>query len=174
MKELLNWLRQFWYKIKNKMDSALAANKASAAEPPSSAPQPTAAATPAVAVASEEKPTTGVNQPDKPHAKPVAKAAVKPAAKKVAQPKAKKASAKELVNQVTADHIKQACEQIDRDGVPKTRVSKTSSVVVDGSHYPPRYVLALAVEAATGSPQPLKNVDADGVLKSLGFDIVVK
>jgi len=85
-------------------------------------------------------------------------------------------SLKDAINGVTSAHVKKALAKIDRHGIPKNRRS-TRWCLKDGSRlYPPKYVLSLAVQEATG--QPLHHAAHSGgektnrILKGLGFEIV--
>jgi 5-methylcytosine-specific restriction protein B len=49
-------------------------------------------------------------------------------------------------------HVRAAVKQIEREGVPKRRRSTKFCLLVGSRHYPPKYVLALAVRNATGKP----------------------
>lgn len=81
---------------------------------------------------------------------------------------------------VAAEHIRQALEEIQRDGVPKDAES-TGYDLVDGGHrYPPKLVLSLAVKHATGEPLDRANFSggeespAFRLLRRLGFEIQPK
>ena len=51
---------------------------------------------------------------------------------------------------ITKTHVLGAIRRIERDGIPPRRRSRGYCVVADGRHLPPKYVIALAHEAATG------------------------
>ena len=51
---------------------------------------------------------------------------------------------------ITKAHVLEAIRRIERDGIPPRRRSRGYCVVADGKHLPPKYVIALAHEAATG------------------------
>lgn len=51
---------------------------------------------------------------------------------------------------ITKAHVLVAIRRIERDGIPPRRRSRDYCVVADGKHLPPKYVIALAHEAATG------------------------
>lgn len=52
---------------------------------------------------------------------------------------------------LTRAHIEFAMARIDKEGVPKSRVSTRYHVVHDGKLYPPKYVISLAVKEARGT-----------------------
>ncbi|MFA8389147.1 MrcB family domain-containing protein [Burkholderia ubonensis] len=53
---------------------------------------------------------------------------------------------------VTAEHIRLALQEIDREGVPQDAESTGYDLLYDGKRYPPKLVLSLAVKHATGEP----------------------
>ena len=73
-------------------------------------------------------------------------------------------------------HVKAAVKEIDRDSVPKRRKSTKFCLQVGTRHYPPKFVLALAVRNATG--KSLLPTDHSGGaetntrLEALGYTIV--
>lgn len=79
---------------------------------------------------------------------------------------------------VTRDHVIAAIEHVRRRGVPSGRASRGYELVVDGQRLPPKYVVAVAIELATGT-HPSSNafgggVETNGFLERLGFTVVVK
>lgn len=84
---------------------------------------------------------------------------------------------RERVSAVTREHVLAALEQIRRDGVPPKRKATRYALVHNGARYPPKYVLSLAVGAATGEPLPPQahsgGHQTNSVLERLGFDIIL-
>lgn len=83
-----------------------------------------------------------------------------------------------IPNSVTAVHVHTAIRVIDRDGVPRSRSSRVYDLVFEGQRYPPKYVLALAIKAATGMAPTSEEFgggdETNGFLQGLGFTIVAK
>lgn len=79
---------------------------------------------------------------------------------------------------VTREQVLAALRQIDRDGVPRGRASRGFDLVHEGDRYPPKYAIALAVEAATGrlpdSAEFGGGEETNTFLRVLGFTIVGK
>lgn len=77
---------------------------------------------------------------------------------------------------LTRAHVTAALARIDREGIPPRRESTKFQLVVDGRRYPPKYVISLAVAAATGRelrPQEFSGgEETNGALQRLGFTIV--
>ena len=81
---------------------------------------------------------------------------------------------------LTADHVRLALQEIDREGTPKSAFSTGYDLIHAGKHYPPKLVLSLAVKYLSG--EPLERVSfgagdsspAFQVLRRLGFEIVQK
>jgi hypothetical protein len=75
----------------------------------------------------------------------------------------------------TKSDVKHALQQIDRHGVPRNRRSTRYCLIHNGRHYPPKYVLALAVQRATGRAlQPHEHsggVETNSRLRELGFTV---
>jgi hypothetical protein len=71
--------------------------------------------------------------------------------------------------------VEWAAEQIQREGVPPGRGSRKFAVEVDHRLYPPKYVLSLAAQRATGKllmpDQFSGGQEANAFLKRLGFGI---
>jgi 5-methylcytosine-specific restriction protein B len=86
----------------------------------------------------------------------------------------------ELEAALTADHVKAALVEIDKEGVPADAVSSTYDLVDGDKQYPPKFVLSLALKHATG--KELSRHEFSGgedtwafrVLRQLGFSIVPK
>ena len=78
---------------------------------------------------------------------------------------------------LTPQHVQGALTQIDRDGVPHGRRSRTYCLVTsDGKHYPPKYALELAWRHAgrrIGAQDHLGGKrNANVTLADLGFTVV--
>ena len=56
-----------------------------------------------------------------------------------------------IPNNITKDHILAALEEIDKNGIPKDRISSAYNLVAAGKSYPPKYVISLANKYANGS-----------------------
>ena len=61
---------------------------------------------------------------------------------------------------ISSDHIRRAAARIRISGVPNSRRSTLYDAVVDGDRLPPKYLLSVACEIATG--QPLRAGDFSG------------
>ena len=78
---------------------------------------------------------------------------------------------------VTADHVHRALDQIDIEGYPENLESTLYDLIRGSNRYPPKYVVSLAVEIATGSPFPTsffhggKESQSFKFLEKLGFHI---
>ncbi len=79
---------------------------------------------------------------------------------------------------VTRDRLLDALRHIDRDGVPRGRESRGYDLVHDGRSYPPKYVVALAIEAVTGRAADLEafggGEETNTFLHGHGFTVVAK
>jgi hypothetical protein len=79
------------------------------------------------------------------------------------------------IPRITKSNVQNALKVIDRHGVPKTRRSTRFCLIHNGRHYPPKYVLALAVEHATGRAlQPHEHsggAETNSRLRKLGFTV---
>jgi hypothetical protein len=65
------------------------------------------------------------------------------------------------------EHIKSAAAEIDREGIPVHRNSVYYDLVLNGSKYPPKYIISLATRYATGeehSPEDFNAVEAKNFL----------
>ena len=80
------------------------------------------------------------------------------------------------IPKISQSHVNAAVKEIDLEGVPKRRRSTRFCLQVGVRHYPPKYVLALAVRNATG--KTLLPADHSGGaetnhrLAALGYQIV--
>ncbi|MDI6790750.1 MAG: hypothetical protein QME44_08695 [Thermodesulfobacteriota bacterium] len=77
---------------------------------------------------------------------------------------------------ITKQHILKAIEQIDREGIPKKRESTKFHLTFNGKHYPPKLVLSIANQLASGrelSPEMFGGGDeANSFLQRRGFKII--
>ena len=75
-------------------------------------------------------------------------------------------------------HIRAAIDSVRKNGVPMSRQSREFDLVVDGERYPPKYIIALAAEYATGIALPSDKFgggyQTNNFLKKLGFCVVAK
>jgi 5-methylcytosine-specific restriction enzyme B len=72
--------------------------------------------------------------------------------------------------QLKAEHVRQALHRIDSEGVPPGAQSTQYDLIDGAKRYPPKYVLELAAEFATGSR--LNRADFSGGEKSTAFRIL--
>lgn len=81
-----------------------------------------------------------------------------------------------MIPNITDSNVKAAISKIDHSGIDNRRVSKKFCLVIDGRHYPPKYVISLAVEDARGLPLSPKEFTAgeetNAILIGLGFTVV--
>jgi len=79
-------------------------------------------------------------------------------------------------NVITREHVLTAIAQIDQEGVPDQRQATGFDLVYNGKAYPPKYVISLAVKAATGEELDSGGFSGgpptNGLLQDLGFEIV--
>ena len=79
------------------------------------------------------------------------------------------------IPKVTEEHIRQALDYIDQNGVPeKNRSTKYALVDDNGKRYPPKYVIAVAHYLATGeaiNTEAYNAVEAKNYLINKGFNI---
>jgi hypothetical protein len=79
------------------------------------------------------------------------------------------------IPKITKAHVQNALKEIDRHGVPRNRRSTRYCLIHNGKHYPPKYVLALAVQHATGrSLKPDEHsggAETNSRLRKLGFTV---
>ena len=76
---------------------------------------------------------------------------------------------------INREHVLKALKEIDDKGIPKSRESKTWSLVYNGKYYPPKYVISLANKYANGfelSYDSFTTIEARNYLKRLGFTII--
>ncbi|MBA3916316.1 MAG: hypothetical protein H0X25_21215 [Acidobacteriales bacterium] len=85
-----------------------------------------------------------------------------------------------VASAITADHVRAALEEIDRDGTPPSAQSTGYDLVEAGRRYPPKLVFSIAAKAATGQEFD-RNLFSGGVdsqafkvLEKLGFEIATK
>jgi hypothetical protein len=80
-----------------------------------------------------------------------------------------------MIPNISARDIKKAVRRIDREGVDRRRASTKFCLTVGDCHYPPKYVVSLAVEQARGrplTPQEFSGGDeTNAVLIGLGFKV---
>lgn len=80
-----------------------------------------------------------------------------------------------MIPKVTVRDVEAAVRRIDREGVDKRRASTKFCLAVGDRHYPPKYVVSLAVEHAQGRPlipQEFSGGDeTNATLISLGFEV---
>lgn len=87
---------------------------------------------------------------------------------------------KSLFSSISPENIRQAIEEINRDGIRLGRQSSTYDVLVDGKRYPPKYLLSLANKYATGQEldhnqfEGGENTPAFAFLRDNGYQIVPK
>jgi len=79
---------------------------------------------------------------------------------------------------VRKTHLDQAIRRVRRDGVPPRRRGRAYELVVDGASLPPKYVLAVAIELATGTHPSSDSfgggAETNDFLRSHGFTVVDK
>ena len=76
---------------------------------------------------------------------------------------------------LTEENINQAILYIDKNGVPPGYKSKTADLIVNDKAYPPKYVLAVALQLADGTMVDVKDFhtnNAANFLQEKGFNIV--
>lgn len=83
-----------------------------------------------------------------------------------------------VIQQINKQYVLEAIHYIDENGVPDRNTS-TGYVLVteDGRKYPPKYVIAVARNIATGdniSTEDFNTIQANSVLEKLGFTIDTK
>jgi len=80
-----------------------------------------------------------------------------------------------MIPNFSKQHVLTAIARIDKEGVPPSRGATKFAVVHDGRSYPPKYVVCLAVEAATGrtfAPHEFAGgPQTHAPLLALGFEI---
>lgn len=81
---------------------------------------------------------------------------------------------------LTADHVRQAIAEIEREGVPAEARSSRYDLIENGKRFPPKLVFSLAFKYSTGKELPRQEFsggdDATSfrTLRKLGFSIVPK
>ena len=77
---------------------------------------------------------------------------------------------------ITKAHIIEAIRRIGREGVPARRRGRDYCLATNGTHFPPKYTIALAHEVATGerlsSNEFSGGAESNGFLASRGFNVV--
>ena len=77
---------------------------------------------------------------------------------------------------ITKAHIIEAIRRIGREGVPARRRGRDCCLATNGTHFPPKYTIALAHEVATGerlsSNEFSGGAESNGFLASRGFNVV--
>ena len=79
-----------------------------------------------------------------------------------------------IPHEIEHQHVAQAAERIDKEGVPNRRKSYRYDLMLGGRPYPPKYVISLATEFATGSEYPAKSfdaVEAKNYFVTRGYDV---
>lgn len=83
-----------------------------------------------------------------------------------------------IISNLNKAHILSAINYIDKNGVPNHNTStKYELVAENGKKYPPKYVAAVADHLANGtdiSTETFNSIEANNLLKQLGFTIEVK
>ncbi len=76
---------------------------------------------------------------------------------------------------INCNHVLTALSQIDRDGVPAGRTNRSVELRHDGKGYPPKLVISVAFQVATGRALPSSafiTTEAERYLSGLGFSVV--
>jgi len=80
-----------------------------------------------------------------------------------------------IPNQISQEHVLLALEQIDQQGIPPNRESRKFHLHHNGRPYPPKYVISLASQYATGRALPPKEFtggeETNRFLRNLGFRV---
>lgn len=79
-----------------------------------------------------------------------------------------------IPHEIEQEHLEQAAERIDKEGVPTARESYRYDLMLGGRPYPPKYVLSVAAEFATGSEYAAKSfnaVEAKNYFVTRGYDV---
>ena len=83
-----------------------------------------------------------------------------------------------IPKKISRKHLLAAAEIINREGVPKMRQSTRYNVLVNGSKFPPKYIISVAGKLATGkmiSSQTFSGgAEANSFLRVRGFSIIDK
>src|SRR5215471_7559053 len=76
---------------------------------------------------------------------------------------------------ITRDNVLSAVAEIDANGIPKGREARGFDLLCEGKAYPPKYVISVAVKAATGQALDLSEFTGgeptNSTLRDLGFDV---
>jgi hypothetical protein len=80
--------------------------------------------------------------------------------------------------QISAEHLREAIEKIDSEGVPPHRASTKFEILFNSRKYPPKYVVSVAAKLATGK-ELLANEfsgeeETNSFLRERGFEVVPK
>ncbi len=77
---------------------------------------------------------------------------------------------------ITCSEILNAIHQIDQEGIPKARLSRTYSIKYNNKYYPPKYVISIANKMINGfelkSDEFGGGTETNSFLEKLGFEIV--
>ncbi len=85
-----------------------------------------------------------------------------------------------IPNRITKQHLEQAIEEIDKNGIPKGRESTIYNLVYKGKSYPPKLVISIANRFANGSElnpddfQGGHGTAAHKLLEKEGFEVIAK
>ena len=81
-----------------------------------------------------------------------------------------------IPRQLERAHIAEAIGRILRDGVPRQRRSRGHCMVAEGVHLPPKYVVSVAHEVATGEPLPWNRFHggrmSNAFVEQRGFEVI--
>jgi hypothetical protein len=83
-----------------------------------------------------------------------------------------------LPPQIERSHVEKAIERLEAEGVPVQRTSKHWALEHNGKRFPPKLVVSLAAEMATGQALPSSEFSSGGpegarsVLRRLGFSVI--
>ena len=72
-----------------------------------------------------------------------------------------------IPKRISRNHLLEAAQIIDREGIPERRKSTRYNVLVSGKKYPPKYLIAVASKLATG--KMISTQDYSGGLESNSF-----
>lgn len=80
-----------------------------------------------------------------------------------------------IPREISAEHVKAAIAEIDKDGVPYDRESTKYDLIYKGNSYPPKYVVSVAAKYAVGYEWPSGKFnggkETNAFLQSRGFKI---
>ena len=80
------------------------------------------------------------------------------------------------IPEISRTNVLAAIERVQGEGVPRTRQSMRYYLLHEGQRFPPKYVVSLAVQDATGrelDPQEFSGgVETNSLLRRLGFSVV--